>query len=128
MASQPSVPPGEPGRAGLDRQLEEVAWGILLIIIGLLWSLPIGTLPPDAWLIGPALIILGLNLARYLNRLHVNVFMTVMAFVALAAGVAGIYGVHVRLLPLLPILIGAQLLVRPLMRRISPRRPPAARA
>ena len=128
MTSQTPVPPEETGRAGLDRQLEEIAWGILLIIIGLLWSLPIGILPPDAWLIGPALIILGLNLARFLNRLRVNPFMTVLALIALAAGVGGIYGVHLPLLPLLPILVGAQLLVRPLMRRISPRRPPTARA
>lgn len=127
MASQPLTPKGHSEHAGLDRQLEEIAWGILLIMIGLLWFFPEGMLPRDTWLVGSALIILGLNLARYLSRLRVNVLMTVLALIALAAGVGGIYGVHLRLLPLLPILIGAQLLIRPLMLRISPRRPPAAR-
>jgi hypothetical protein len=128
VGNQGLTPKGEPEHAGLDRQLEEIAWGILLVMIGLLWFFPEGMLPRDIWLVGSALIILGLNLARYLSRLRVNVFMTVLGLIALAAGVGGIYGVHLRLLPLLPILIGAQLLVRPLMRKISSRRPPTAQA
>jgi hypothetical protein len=45
--------------------------------------------------------------------------MTALGLVALAGGVAGMYGIHVRLLPLLPILLGAHMLVRPLMRRAA---------
>jgi hypothetical protein len=124
MSVQPSTPL-EDFEPGLSRRFDEIAWGVLLIMIGILWFVPEGALPHDTWLVGSALIVLGLNLARHLSGVPVNVFMTSLAVIALAAGVGGMYGIRVRLLPLLPILLGAQMLVRPFLRRISDRRPPA---
>jgi len=108
-----------PPEAGLNRRLEEVAWGVFLIMIGIIWLVPAGKLPEHTWLVGAGVIILGLNLARYLKGLGVSAFTTVLGATALAGGVAGLYGIDVPLLAVLPILIGAQIIVRPLMRKVA---------
>jgi hypothetical protein len=49
----------------------------------------------------------------------VSAFTTVLGATALGGGVAGMYGIDVPLLAILPIFIGAQLIVRPLMRKVA---------
>jgi hypothetical protein len=54
MASEPG--PGTAARrphdVALNRRLEEYAWGVFLIMIGILWLLPAGAVPEDTWLVG----------------------------------------------------------------------------
>jgi hypothetical protein len=103
----------------VNRRLEEVAWGVFLIMIGVLWLLPGKVVPDQTWLVGGGVIILGLNAARYFKGVGVSAFTTVLGATAVAAGVAGMYGIDVPVLALLPIFIGAQIIVRPLLRRLS---------
>lgn len=65
------------------------------------------------------MIILGLNVARALKGLGVSPFTTVLGATAVGGGVAGMYGIDVPLLAILPIFIGAQIIVRPLMRKVA---------
>ncbi|HEY7510341.1 MAG TPA: hypothetical protein VIG50_08810 [Vicinamibacteria bacterium] len=122
MATERRPGAGErrPADPGLNRRLEEIAWGVFLIMIGVLWLLPAGTLPEDTWLVGAGAIILGLNLARYVRGLAVSAFTTVLGATAVGGGAAAMYGVDVPVLAILPIFIGAQIIVRPLIRRLSP--------
>ena len=119
MASERLGRERHPAPPGLNRRLEEIAWGVFLIMIGVLWLLPGGALPDQTWLVGAGLIILGLNLARYSKGLGVSPFTTVLGATAVGGGVAGMYGIDVPVLAVLPIFIGAQIIVRPLMRRLS---------
>jgi hypothetical protein len=119
MANDQSSRLGRSDAGRLNRRLEEIAWGVFLVMTGVLWLFPQGAVPGDTWLVGAALVILGLNLVRVLKGLHASALMTALGFVALAGGVAGMYGIHLRLLPLLPIFLGAHMLVRPLMRRAA---------
>jgi hypothetical protein len=119
MANEESPRSGESEAGRLNRRLEEIAWGVFLLMTGVVWLFPGGTMPGETWLVGSALVILGLNLVRVLKGLRASALTTALGLVALAAGVAGIYGIHVRLLPLVPILLGAHMLVRPLIRRAA---------
>lgn len=121
MASdrRPSTADRRPADVGLNRRLEEFAWGVFLIMIGILWLLPAGKLPEKTWLVGSGVIILGLNVARALKGLGVSAFTTVLGATAVGGGVAGMYGIDVPLLAILPIFIGAQIIVRPLMRKVA---------
>lgn len=68
-----------------DRKLETIAWGLLFIWWGLRWSLLI-TLPDGSGLIGTALVLLGVNTARFIKGIPTRGFTTLLAVLALAWG------------------------------------------
>lgn len=100
----------------LNRQYETVAWGAFFIWLGvtnLLRDLPNGTGP-----VGIGVILLGLNLARYLRKIPtsgVTIFLGALAFVLGAADVARTllrWELDVPFFPLLLIVIGVVWLLR----------------
>ena len=98
------------GRPALDRQLEGIGWALFLLMIGgigFLQSVPQGT-----WLVGTGLIMLGLNIARYLKGIRVSHFTIVIGILALLLGIGGITGLNVPFFPVLLILIGADILIK----------------
>jgi hypothetical protein len=72
----------------------------------------IPNVPPSTWLVGTGLIMLGLNLARYLNSLRVSNFTVVLGSLALLLGIGGMTGVNLPFFPILLILIAADILVK----------------
>lgn len=107
----------------LDRQLEGIGWALLLIMIGGLWLIP--NVPGGVWLIGAGVILLGINVVRYLNGIHMHTFSSLLGAVALVLGVAVLLGWHVDVLPILVIVIGASILVSVFTPNAT--RPPAQR-
>lgn len=99
-----------PARPVLDRQLEAIGWALFLIMIGGIGLIP--NVPPSTWLVGTGLIMLGLNLARYLTGLRVSNFTVVLGSLALLLGVGGMTGVNLPFFPILVILIAADMLVK----------------
>jgi hypothetical protein len=75
--------------------------------------------PHGAWLIGTGLLLLGLNLARYLNGITMRGWTTLLCGLALAAGLASLLGVKLPLLALLLVVLGAAIILRPLVARRS---------
>ena len=69
----------------LDKRLETLAWGALLIWWGLRWW-PLEFLPNGAGLLGSGLILLALNAIRTCNGILPKRFTTILGVVALAAG------------------------------------------
>lgn len=69
----------------LNSQFEIIAWGLLFIWWGLRWSLLV-TLPDGSGLLGTALILFGLNAARFLKGIPTRGFTTLLAILALAWG------------------------------------------
>lgn len=113
---------GDPGAQGanknaFNRRLEDVGWALFLIMIGTLLLVPDEQIPQGTWLVGTGVIMLGINAVRYLNGIRVNGFTIVLGALALAAGLGDLLGVTLPLFALFLILMGASLILKPLVER-----------
>jgi hypothetical protein len=96
-----------------NERLENIAWGLFLIIIGITFLGPDAEAPLGVWLIGAGLIMLGLNAVRYLSSIKTSSFTIGLGSVALVAGIAS--ALSVKIFGVLVILIGASIILRPLL-------------
>lgn len=101
----------------LEKRLDDIGWGIFLIMVGILWAAPGNWVPQGTWLIGTGALLLALNLARRWNGIALNPFTTVLGILALFAGFGDFLGVAFPLFAVCLILIGASIIIRPLMMR-----------
>jgi len=101
----------------LNKRLEAIGWALFLIMIGGIWLVPDEQIPQGVWLIGAGLIMLGLNGFRYLNGIKMSGFTIVLGVLALAAGLGGVFGVKLPLFAILLILIGASIILKPLIEK-----------
>ncbi len=105
----------------LNKRYETVAWGAFFILLGASSLIP--GLPPGLGTIGIGFILLGLNLARYLNRIPTSGLTIMLGIIALVLGSADMLRAVLRLqvelpvFPLLLIVIGVIWLVRGVARR-----------
>ena len=70
-------------------------------------------LPEGLWSIGVGLILLGLNLARYLNKIRMSGFTTVLGIISVAGGVIQLFGVEGVEGAFLLLVLGAYLILKP---------------
>ena len=98
-----------------SKRLDDVAWALFLILIGAIWLLPAGTIPEGSWLVGAGLILLGINAVRSLRGIKMSGFAMVLGVLALVAGLGHLAGVKVPVFAILFILIGASIILRPLV-------------
>ena len=78
------VPVIDNEKVALNKRLETMFWGLFLIMLGG-WAF-IKTAPNGLWSIGVGLILLGLNAARYFNKIKMSGFTTVLGILALIGG------------------------------------------
>jgi hypothetical protein len=111
MAAQHNQTLGEQGiaKADLSKRLDEVGWGLFFLMAGGLMLIPDERLPHGTWMIGMGVILLGLNVVRYLNHIRVNVFTAALGVLALAVGLGGFFGMQLPFFALFLLLIGASL-------------------
>ena len=100
-------------KAALNKKLESVAWGLFLIMLGGFAFVPKETVPKGAWSIGFGVIMLGLNLARYLNKVKMSGFTTVLGVIALIGGSAQLLGFHQLEDGILLIILGVYIIFKP---------------
>jgi hypothetical protein len=113
-ATAEQVKPGQdPEKAALNKRLESVAWGLFLIMLGGFALVPDNTIPKGIWSIGIGVIMLGLNTARYLYKLKMSGFTTVLGILALLGGIAELLGITSLDAALLLIILGAYLILKP---------------
>ncbi len=102
----------------LNQRYEIVAWGALFILLGTINLIP--GVPSGTGMLGMGIILLGLNLARYLSKIPTNGFTITLGVIAAVLGGA-LYLLHSLLriqqfeLPFFPVLlvvIGVIFLVR----------------
>ncbi len=119
MTSQPdSTPAGrDTQKAALNKRLEDLGWGLFLLMTGALWLVPAERVPHGAWLIGTGLLLLALNAARYVAGMRISIFTTLLGAVALSGGLADLTGVRFPLLAICLIVIGASMILKPLLGR-----------
>lgn len=109
-----SVPPNpvDPQKAALNKQLETTAWGLFLVMLGVTLFMK-DLLPDGVTSIGVGLIMLGLNAARYYNKIRMSGFTTVLGILAVIGGVVQLLGVKNLEGAFLLIILGAFLLLKP---------------
>ncbi len=110
-------PSADSEKQDLNKRLERISWGLFLIMIGGIALVPQSFLPQGTWLIGVGLIMLGLNAARLYYGIHPSTFTLVLGVIALLSGIGEFLGVNLPVLPILLILIGASIILRPLIER-----------
>ncbi len=104
--------PREAEAKALNKRLDTIAWACFLIMIGCLGLVPKEQVPEGTWLVGVGVIWLGLNAARYLNRISMSSGTIILGILAIAAGLGDIFGVSMPVLPILLVLLGISLLVK----------------
>jgi hypothetical protein len=105
--------------AQLDHRLSDVGWGLLFMLTGLVWMVPSQQVPKGTWLFGVAAILIGINVVRYLKHLVMSGFSLVLGFLALLAAVGQLWRVDLPLLAICLFIIGASLVVKPLLTRTA---------
>ncbi len=103
----------DPHKAAMNKRMETVAWGFFLIMLGGFMFVPKETIPGGLWSIGVGLIMLGLNLARYLNQIRMSGFTTFIGILAVVGGIAELIGLTNLGGALFIIILGLYLIVKP---------------
>ena len=103
----------------LDRRLNDIGWGLLLMLTGAIWLLPPTAVPPGTWLFGIAVILLGVNVARYIKHIAVSAFSVALGIAALVAAVSQLWRTDPPLVAIFLLVIGASLVARPLRTRTA---------
>jgi hypothetical protein len=95
------------------KRLDEVGWGIFLIMIGVIWLVP--SVPQGTWLIGTGVLLLLLNAVRYRSGAGWSGFSTTLGAIALVAGLGELTGTRLPLFALCLVAIGVSLVLKPLI-------------
>jgi hypothetical protein len=103
----------DPEKAALNKRLESVAWGLFLIMLGGFALVPNDTIPKGVWSIGVGVIMLGLNGARYFNKIKMSGFTTFLGVLSLIGGITELIGFTSLEGALLLIILGAYLILKP---------------
>jgi hypothetical protein len=118
-ASQPPKPEVvvDSEKAALNKRLESIAWGCFLVLWGgsMFWDkiMPGTKLPEGLWSIGVGLIFLGLNAARYFNKIRMSGFTTFLGILSVVGGVVQLFGVKGVEGAFLLLILGAYLILKP---------------
>jgi hypothetical protein len=100
-----------------DRRLNDIGWGLLLMLTGAIWLFPAADVPPGTWLFGLAVILLGVNLARYVKHIAVSGFSVALGIAAFVAAVSQVWRTDPPLVAIFLLLIGVSLVAKPLLTR-----------
>jgi hypothetical protein len=105
----------DPEKAAFNKRLEGIAWGCFLIMwAGFLFVPKIWhQVPEGAWSVGVGVIMLGLNAARYFNKIKMSGFTTVLGIISVIGGVVQLFGVKGLEGAFLLLILGAYLIVKP---------------
>lgn len=124
----PAVTPRAESREGEQarRRLDEVGWGVFLMMIGAIALVP--SVPDGTWLTGTGLLLLLLNAARYRRFGDWSGVSTLLGVVALVAGLGQLSGVDVPLFAICAVVLGASLVLAPLLKRGRPHGEPLGRS
>lgn len=113
MTNQTSAPVIDPQKAALNKRMETVAWGCFLIMLGGFMFVPDSVIKSGWWAIGVGVIMLGLNVVRYFNKIRMSGFTTFLGIISIIGGVlelAGLKGIDGAVFI---IVLGSYLILKP---------------
>lgn len=102
----------------VSQHLEEIAWGLLMAMTGVVWLVPGIPVPFGTWLVGTGTILVASNAVRFAVDRRFETFSLVLGFVALVAGAGEFFAVDVPILGLCFLAFGVVLLLQPLRRKV----------
>jgi hypothetical protein len=113
--TRPAQPAGiqDRGKQELNKRLEAIGWGLLLIMLGGFGLVPNDLVSKGVWSIGVGVIMLGLNVARYLFKIKMSGFTTVLGIISLIGGTLQLLGMRTLEGGILLIILGAYLILKP---------------
>ena len=95
------------------RRLDEIGWGIFLIMIGTIALVP--SVPQGTWLIGTDVLLLLLNAIRYRTQVGWSGFSTALGVLALMAGLSELIGIKLPLFAICLVVLGVSMLIKQLV-------------
>jgi hypothetical protein len=111
-AKQPAVI-ANPEKVALNKRLENIGWGLFLIMLGGAALVPDEAVNEGWWSIGVGCIMLGLNVARYFNQIKMSGFTTFLGIISIISGVLQLMGLNELGGAIFLIVLGSYLLVKP---------------
>jgi hypothetical protein len=102
-----------PEKAALNKRLEMMGWACFLIMLGGLALVPKEVVPKGVWSIGVGCIMLGLNVARYFNKIKMSGFTTFVGILSVLGGIGELVGLTRLGDAMLLILLGLYLIGKP---------------
>ena len=109
-AVKAEISPEEKEKRALNKRLESAAWGLFLVMLGLIWLVPDNKVPQDAWLLGAGVILLGLNGIRYLKGIRPSGFSVFLGVLGVLLGIGGLLDLDLPVVPILVILVGLSMI------------------
>jgi len=103
----------DPEKAALNENIERVAWGAFLIMLGGFMFVPEEIIKGGWWSIGVGLIFLGLNAARYFNGLRMSGFTTFLGVLSVIGGTLDLVGMANVNGAVLLIVLGGYIILKP---------------
>jgi drug/metabolite transporter (DMT)-like permease len=100
-------------KAILNKRLETIGWGLFLVMLGGFALVPYSVVPKGLWSIGVGVIMLGLNITRYVFKIKMSGFTTFLGIISLLSGVTQLLWMHELDAAILLIVIGAYLILKP---------------
>ena len=107
----------DPGKAALNKRLEAIGWGLFLVMLGGFILIPGDQFPKGWWSIGIGVIMLGLNVARYFNKIRMSGFTTFLGILSIISGILQLSGMDMLEGAIFLIILGAYILIKPLFDR-----------
>ena len=99
--------------AGTAKRLDQIGWGIFLVMIGIIWLVP--GVPQGTWLIGTGVLLLVLNAIRFRLGIPWSGVSVSLGVLALVAGLGDFTGINLPLFPMCLVIVGATLILKPLV-------------
>ena len=93
-------------------RLDNIGWGLFLIVLGVIWLFPDKLVPEGTFLFFVGIILLGMNLIKYMKGLRTNGFTIFLGIIAIIAGLCAFLGRPVSIFPLILILWGLSILIQ----------------
>ena len=100
-------------KAAMNKNLERIAWGAFLVMLGGFLFVPEWFIKGGWWSIGVGLIFLGLNAARYFNGLRMSGFTTFLGILSVAGGILDLVGMEGVNGAVLLIVLGGYVILKP---------------
>ncbi len=99
-----------PDHSAHVKKIDATAWGLLLLLTGVLMLLP--NVPEGAWLIMAGAVLLGASALRYAASAHVSLIVVLLGILGVVAGISAIAGVDLPLFAAFLVLVGATIVFR----------------
>ena len=93
-------------------RFDNFGWGLFLIVLGAIWLFPDKLVPEGTFLFCVGIILLGMNLIKYIKGIRTNGFTVFLGIIAIIAGLCAFLGRPVSIFPLILILWGLSILIQ----------------